>query len=82
MNVSALARVALATLAICSSLPAQDSTAQVETAAEKNTDRLTLKQYLDLEDVQDPQLSPNGKSIIYTRRWVCLLYTSPSPRDS
>ena len=32
--------------------------------------KLTLEQYFDLEDVQDPQLSPDGKQIIYTRRWV------------
>ncbi|MEO5580831.1 MAG: S9 family peptidase [Gemmatimonadaceae bacterium] len=70
MNVSSLAGVALATLVICSSLAAQDSTSQVDPVADKNTDRFTLKQYLDLEDVQDPQLSPDGKSIIYTRRWV------------
>ena len=32
--------------------------------------KLTLEQYFDLEDVQDPQLSPDGKQVIYTRRWV------------
>jgi dipeptidyl aminopeptidase/acylaminoacyl peptidase len=31
---------------------------------------LKLEQYFDLEDVQDPQLSPDGKQIIFTRRWV------------
>ena len=31
---------------------------------------LRLEQYLDWEDVQDPQLSPDGKQIIYGRRWV------------
>ena len=32
--------------------------------------KLTLEQYFDLEDVQDPRLSPDGKQVIYTRRWV------------
>ena len=32
--------------------------------------KLTLETYFDLEDVQDPQLSPDGKQVIYTRRWV------------
>ncbi|HUQ79632.1 MAG TPA: S9 family peptidase [Gemmatimonadaceae bacterium] len=32
--------------------------------------KLTLDQYFDLEDVQDPRLSPDGKQVIYTRRWV------------
>ena len=31
---------------------------------------LRLDQYLDWEDVQDPQLSPDGKQIVYGRRWV------------
>ena len=33
-------------------------------------DRLTLDQYLEMEDVQDPALSPDGRQILYTRRWV------------
>ena len=39
-------------------------------AAQPAPDRLTLAGYLDLEDVQSPKLSPDGKQIIYTRRWV------------
>jgi dipeptidyl aminopeptidase/acylaminoacyl peptidase len=35
-----------------------------------STGKLTLAHYLDLEDVQNPQLSPDGKEVIYTRRWV------------
>jgi dipeptidyl aminopeptidase/acylaminoacyl peptidase len=31
---------------------------------------LRLDQYLDWEDVQDPQLSPDGKQLVYGRRWV------------
>ncbi|MGH7530701.1 MAG: S9 family peptidase [Gemmatimonadales bacterium] len=31
---------------------------------------LTVQQYLDWEQVNDPQISPDGSQIIYTRRWV------------
>ena len=34
------------------------------------TDRLTLDQYLEYETVSDPQISPDGTQIIYTRGWV------------
>lgn len=31
---------------------------------------LSVKDYLDFEAVQEPQISPDGSQIIYTRRWV------------
>ena len=31
---------------------------------------LTVNHYLDWEQVADPQISPNGAQIVYTRRWV------------
>src|SRR5712691_9107330 len=31
---------------------------------------LTVDHYLDWEQVSDPQISPDGSQIIYTRRWV------------
>jgi len=31
---------------------------------------LTVNHYLDWEQVSDPQVSPDGSQIIYTRRWV------------
>ncbi|MGH7717339.1 MAG: TolB family protein, partial [Gemmatimonadaceae bacterium] len=31
---------------------------------------LTVQHYLDYETVSNPQISPNGSQIIYTRRWV------------
>ena len=31
---------------------------------------LTVNHYLDWEQVADPQVSPNGAQIVYTRRWV------------
>ncbi len=40
-------------------------------AQEKPSDTLfTVGHYLDLEAVADPQISPDGSQIIYTRRWV------------
>src|SRR6266550_4171342 len=31
---------------------------------------LTVDHYLDWEQVADPQLSPDGSQVVYTRRWV------------
>ncbi|MGZ8414857.1 MAG: S9 family peptidase [Gemmatirosa sp.] len=45
--------------------PGASSSAPAPTAA-----GLRLPDYLDWEDVQDPQLSPDGRQIVYTRRWV------------
>jgi len=39
-------------------------------AAQPSRDHLGIEQYLDWEDVQSPRLSPDGKQVIYTRRWV------------
>jgi dipeptidyl aminopeptidase/acylaminoacyl peptidase len=33
-------------------------------------DRLTLDLYLEFETVSDPQISPDGKQIVYTRGWI------------
>ena len=38
------------------------------TEAEKR--HLELEDYLDFEQVNSPQISPDGKQIVYTRRWV------------
>jgi dipeptidyl aminopeptidase/acylaminoacyl peptidase len=37
-------------------------------AAQPNNDRLTLDLYLEYETVSDPQLSPDGTQIVYTRQ--------------
>ncbi len=43
---------------------------QQQGAATRAANLLRLDQYLDWEDVQDPQLSPDGKQVIYARRFV------------
>ena len=42
----------------------------VVTAAAEEPKKLSLETYLEFEQVADPQISPDGKQIIYTRRWV------------
>lgn len=54
-----------APLALAAQQPAPDSQ-----PAPPRSDRLVLADYLDWEDVQDPQLSPDGRQVVFTRRWV------------
>jgi dipeptidyl aminopeptidase/acylaminoacyl peptidase len=54
---------ALAVVALPTFLAAQGT-------SPKPKDRINLEMYFELEDVQDPKLSPDGRQIIYTRRWV------------
>jgi len=70
---------ALALAALLPAVPAgtraQDSTATAATAPEAappaaRRDRIAIADYLDLEDVQEPRLSPDGRQVIYTRRYV------------
>ena len=39
-------------------------------AQEAEGRRLGLADYLDLETVSDPQISPDGDRIVYTRGWI------------
>jgi dipeptidyl aminopeptidase/acylaminoacyl peptidase len=39
-------------------------------AGAPRTNRLTLDTYLEMETVADPQISPDGSQIIYTRGWI------------
>jgi len=40
----------------------------------QQSDRIQLEDYLDLERVSSPELSPDGSRIIYSRRWVDKLH--------
>ncbi len=44
--------------------------ASATVGAQAPNNRLTLEHYLEWEDVQSPQLSPDGRQITYTRRWI------------
>src|ERR1044071_8435638 len=54
---------------VASGIPAQGVNQQATARAPAN-DRVTLEQYLDMEEVQAPRLSPDGRQVIYTRRWI------------
>ena len=58
MRIGALPRVLAAAMLVAAPLSAQQ------------TDRLTLEDYLEWETVQSPQLSPDGRQIVFARRWV------------
>ena len=38
--------------------------------AKAQDERLSLEKYLDMESVANPQISPDGSRILYTRQWV------------
>lgn len=38
--------------------------------AQAQSRKLSLDLYLDMEEVADPQISPDGKQIVFTHRWV------------
>ena len=59
---AAAALAALATLVVLAFATAP--------AAAQDADRLTVDRYMDWERVSDPQLSPDGSQIVYTRGWI------------
>ena len=62
---------AFALSAACSIVLTGAPALTAQRAEEKpRSDRLTLDTFLDMETVSDPQLSPDGAQIIYTRGWV------------
>jgi dipeptidyl aminopeptidase/acylaminoacyl peptidase len=63
-----LVRAAL--LFTATAFPALPIAAQVQQASQRPKNRIALEQYLDWEEVQTPQLSPDGTQILFTRRWV------------
>jgi dipeptidyl aminopeptidase/acylaminoacyl peptidase len=64
-------RIRFAGIALAIALPlvAQQQQGTAGGAA-RAANRVTVDQYLDWEDVQTPQLSPDASQILYTRRWV------------
>ena len=45
-------------------------------AAAAGQDRLTVEKYLDLENVSDPRIAPDGDEIVYVRRWINMMTDS------
>ena len=43
---------------------------RAQMVAAQHSNRIALEQYLDWEEVQAPQLSPDGTQILFGRRWV------------
>jgi dipeptidyl aminopeptidase/acylaminoacyl peptidase len=64
------ATLATLLLVLCAPGLAAQAPAALGQPAERAADRLTLDMYLQWEDVQNPQLSPDGRQILYTRRWI------------
>ena len=62
MRISRIARAAVCFVIV--------ATVRVLPAQQKPQNRVSLEQYLDWEEVQNPQLSPDGAQIIYARRWI------------
>ncbi len=62
----AFAALALAPVAIT----ARAQQGDVPSQPERRTGLLATSDYLDWEEVQDPQLSPDGRQVVFTRRWV------------
>jgi len=52
------------------SLLAAPAVTTTATAQQARSDKLTLADYLEWETVSNPQLSPDGKQVIYTRGWI------------
>ena len=44
--------------------------AAADAAAQSEMRTLSLEMYLDLESVSNPQISPDGSQVVYTRGWV------------
>src|SRR5437763_16465188 len=59
-------RIAGVALAFATAVTAQTTAPQQQ----RPQNRIALEQYLDWEEVQSPQLSPDGTQILFTRRWV------------
>ncbi len=61
----------VAVLLVASAVSAQQAQQAPEpTSSETRKDRLTLADYLEWEQVSAPELSPDGRQIVFARRWV------------
>src|SRR4051812_29785071 len=65
MRASRLAALTLSLAGVVATTPAFAQPGQARPA-----NRISLEQYLDWEEVSNPQLSPDGSQILFGRRWV------------
>jgi dipeptidyl aminopeptidase/acylaminoacyl peptidase len=65
----AFRRTVLAAIA-AALVPLMPAAAQQNGSAGARADRLTLADFLDWQTVSDPQVSPDGRQVIYTRGWI------------
>jgi dipeptidyl aminopeptidase/acylaminoacyl peptidase len=74
MRIRALSPLVFSALIVPAFVSAQQAAKPAQQQGSERAARspalLRLDQYLDWEDVQDPQLSPDGKQLVYGRRWV------------
>jgi dipeptidyl aminopeptidase/acylaminoacyl peptidase len=61
-------RTLKATALVLAALPSLAAPARAQQAPAD--DLFTVEKYLDLEQVAGPQVSPDGRTVVYTRRWV------------
>jgi dipeptidyl aminopeptidase/acylaminoacyl peptidase len=59
--------IAVAVLVICTHVQLPDAQAQVYGTGE---DRLNLEMYWELQNASNPQISPDGRQVVYTRGWI------------
>ncbi|MEL6111284.1 MAG: S9 family peptidase [Pseudomonadota bacterium] len=67
---STFAKAGFVSLALTTSIATFDIASSGAVAAQADSNTLTLEHYLDWERAGSPQFSPDGKSIIYTRRRI------------
>jgi dipeptidyl aminopeptidase/acylaminoacyl peptidase len=70
MSMLRVARATAGLLAVAGAVGVHRLSAQGAPRVTPATDRVTLEQYMDLEEVQAPRLAPDGRQVIYTRRWI------------
>jgi dipeptidyl aminopeptidase/acylaminoacyl peptidase len=62
--------VALCALAVAPAARSEEPVAPSQDTAAAHADRLDVATYLEWESIEDPQISPDGSQVLYTRRWV------------
>ena len=67
---SALGGLAAGLVALALAFSGDPLHAQGVDAPDTGVRRLALEQYLQIEGVSDPRMSPDGRQVVYVRQWV------------